>query len=111
MYKVDKATNTITLTRGDTLRCRINLTYLDGAVYTPDPQDKIRFALKKVYTDELPIIIKDIPTSTMLLQLDPEDTKSLAYGTYTYDLEITFHDGAVYTFVTPSPFVIDKEVY
>ena len=111
MYSVEKKTNKITLTRGDTLKCKINLFYSDGSPYVPAAGDKCRFALKKVYTDANYIILKSIPTATMILQLDPNDTKPLDFGTYTYDIEMTFDDGTVYTFVTPSPFIIDKEVY
>lgn len=111
MYSVDKQTNKITLTRGDTLKCQINLSYSDGSPYIPAKGDKCRFAMKKVYSDPNYIILKSIPTDTMILKLDPQDTKGLEFGTYTYDIEMTFDDGTVYTFVTPSPFVVDKEVY
>lgn len=110
--------NEITLTRGDTFLAKVNMTR-DGDEYTPQPGDKVRFALKhktlKVdksdYTDESPLILKDIPTDTMLLQLDPDDTKTLSFGTYEYDIEITFADGYVDTFITAEKFKLTKEVH
>ena len=46
----------------------------------------------------------------MTLRLDPEDTKELGFGTYVYDLEMTFADGRVDTFVEGKDFIISPEV-
>lgn len=108
----------ITLTRGDTLKATITLTK-DGEVYTPVSGDSIRFALKhpKMYQDKSeyidtePLILKDIPISSMTLTLDPEDTKPLSFGTYVYDMEITFTDGTVDTFITEGKFRLKPEVH
>lgn len=110
--------NAITLTRGDSLLLKVNITQ-DGEPYTPGSGDKVRFAVKhrtlkedkSDYTDETPLILKDIPTDTMLLQLDPEDTKDLAFGKYVYDIEITFPDGYVDTFITRESFKLTEEVH
>ncbi len=111
--------NEITLTRGDTFRSTILLEYEDGRPYTPTEGDSLRFALKHrtknhkgtAYKDIDPLILKDIPTSTMVLQLDPEDTKPLDFGDYVYDIEITFADGSVDTFITETTFTITPEVH
>ena len=110
--------NEITLTRGDTLLLKVNITK-DGETYIPEAGDKIRFALKhrtlkadkSDYTDMSPLILKEIPIETMLLQLDPEDTKGLAFGNYVYDIEITFPDGVVDTFITKEKFKLTEEVH
>ena len=108
---------TITLTRGDTFRVRVPLysVTLDEngeeqsrTPYVPQNGDKIRFAVKhsamksgKQYKDDTPLIVKSIPTDTLVLQLDPEDTKDLDFDTYVYDMEITYGvDQSVYTFIT-----------
>ena len=39
--------NTIFLTRGDTFKAKVTITYPNGAVYTPKEGDSIRFALKE----------------------------------------------------------------
>ena len=109
--------NTITLTRGDTLRVLIEIE-VDGEVYTPQNGDSVRFALKhktmnsdsSEFTDEEPLILKDIPIDTMILQLDPSDTKNLGFGKYVYDVQITFADGTVCTFITKAPFKVTEEV-
>lgn len=110
--------NAITLTRGDTLLLKVTITR-DGEEYTPTSSDKVRFALKHKelkddksdFVDDEPLILKDIPTDTMLLQLDPEDTKDKAFGRYVYDIEITLPDGYVDTFITKAPFKLTEEVH
>ena len=104
MYKFDK--NTIYLTRGDTLRASLGIKQ-NGEDYTPQPGDSIRFALKRSdmkhdkseFLDAKPLILKEIPTDTMVLQLEPKDTKSLKFGTYVYDIQITMENGLVDTFI------------
>ena len=111
----------ITLTRGDTFRAKVTI-YLDDQEeqeYRPVPGDQVRFALKhktlteggKEYTDVDPLINKQIPIDTMVLELVPDDTKNLGFGTYNYDIEITFEDGTVDTFITAAPFKLTKEVH
>ena len=108
----------ITMTRGDTLKVSVSLTR-DGETYTPVEGDVIRFAVKSPkmfcdkgeFVDDAPRILKDIPISTMTLVLDPADTKSMDFGTYVYDMEITFADGTVDTFITESKFRLKPEVY
>lgn len=114
--KVDGTT--IVLTRGDTMSLKVNI-LKDGETYTPEAGDAVRFALKhnKVkadrtdYTDPEPLILKDIPTDTLILTLDPEDTKDLAFDTYVYDIELTFADGAVDTFIAKAKFKLTEEVH
>ena len=124
---VEITDNTIKMTRGDTLRCRVTPYILirdeHGEVigkepYTPVDGDSIRFAVKhtamksgKRYKDDEPLILKTIPISTLLLQLDPADTKELDFDTYVYDVEITYVDGTVYTFITEQDFILTPEVH
>lgn len=115
-YKLDG--NTIYLTRGDSLFLQVSMTR-NGEQYTPVAGDSIRFALKRNvlnpnqsdFVDTTPIILKSIPYDTLMLQLDPSDTSALPFGTYVYDIEITFSDGRVDTFITDSKFIITREVH
>ena len=108
---------TIKMTRGDTLNLKVNI-LKDGEPYTPEDGDTIRFAMKhnKIkadnsgYTDEEPLILKDIPVDTMILTLEPEDTKELTFDTYVYDIQITFADGSVDTFITKAKLKLTEEV-
>lgn len=101
--------NDIALTRGDTMRVQIGITK-DGEAYTPSGGDVVRFALKKSVADQEALIEKVIPNDTMMLELQPIDTKELEFGTYYYDIEITFDDGTVDTFITKSAFTIGEEI-
>lgn len=116
MYEINGTT--IRLTRGDTLICTVSLTK-DGTAYTPVEGDSIRFAMKRnvlnvsktAYIDTNPLIQKTIPINTMILQIDPVDTASLPFDEYVYDMEITFANGSVDTFITQAKFVILPEVF
>ena len=109
---------TIRLTRGDSMTLDVKL-YDGDAPYIPVSTDSIRFALKHSrlnvagtdYQDQNPLITKTIPYDTMTLSFVPLDTKSLGFGSYEYDIEITHGDGTVDTFITASPFIITREVH
>ena len=102
---------TITMTRGDSLLVFLDLQNSDGATYEPNDGDYIRFAVKKTFDDSVPpILVKEIPTDTMKLVLDPEDTKQFAYGQYRYDIQITTADGLVDTFIDRAILAITEEV-
>lgn len=92
--------NNIVMTRGDTLKVKINITDSNGEPYIPIEGDKIVFAAKKDYCDAEPCILKDIPYNTCILHLEPSDTKSLEQPCkYNYDIELTKADGTVDTFI------------
>ena len=109
--------NKITMTRGDTLRVAVGMTR-DGEPYTPVEGDTVRFAMKnkrmtaggKEFYDTEPLILKPIPIDEMILELEPNDTKPYGFGEYAYDVQITFADGTVDTFIQNSPFVLAPEV-
>lgn len=103
------ARNVITLTRGDTMRLDVSISDRNGNAYTPVEGDTITFGLSKSIDDE-PLLLVDIPYDTMVLHIKPEDTKSLDYGTYYYDMQIQLANGDVYTFITYSEFKLTGEV-
>lgn len=92
--------NLIIMTRGDTLILDVNIVDADGNEYVPEPTDQLRFALKKSYTDEHPLLIKNIPIDTCELRIDSAETKELVQpGEYVYDIQITYGDGIVSTII------------
>ena len=91
---------TITLTRGDTFKAVLSITQQDGSPYVPTSGDKVRFAMKAKYEDQVPLLVKEIPIDTMRLTLNPEDTKNFDFGKYVYDIQLTKEDGTVDTFIT-----------
>lgn len=106
MFKID-GTN-ITLTRGDTLIAEVKATVKStGEDYIPTAQDHVRFAMKrnqmdagrKRFIDEEPLLEVSVPTDTMILRIEADATKEFDFGQYWYDIEITFEDGTVDTFI------------
>lgn len=102
---------TIELTRGDTLRVVLELTDYNGNAYVPNSGDVIRFAMKRRYNDATPIILKTIPNDTLTLLLEPSETKTLPYAEYVYDIEITYVNGDVDTFINKATLKLTEEVY
>ena len=101
----------ITLTRGDTFTALITITDSEGNQYVPVKGDRIRFAMKTDYEDGAPLLIKEIPVDTMILVIEPEDPKSLAFGKYVYDIELTKVTGEVDTFITKATLKLTEEVH
>ena len=57
-------------------------------------------AMKKNFDRRARVLInKVIPNDTLELHLEPEDTKKYNFGDYVYDIQITFANGDVYTFI------------
>ena len=88
----------IKLVRGDTFRTEVGASQ-DGEPYEPQNGDVIRFSAKKYYQDKKVAISKVVPNETLLLELQPSDTKSLDFGPYYYEVQITFANGDVDTFI------------
>lgn len=111
MYTVKKTS--IILTRGDTFKAQITITDKDGNPYEPQLGDTVRFAMKKNYNDPdtQVLIVKDIPIETLILTLEPADTKDLDFGTYVYDIQLTTANGDVDTFIAKASLTLTEEVY
>lgn len=109
MVRIDGTT--ISMTRGDTLKVYVTMKERESEEeYFPVEGDVVRFAVKKNYKDAEPLIEKVIPNDTQLLRLDPGDTKELKFGSYVYDIQITFSDGDVDTFIDRATFTLTEEV-
>ena len=94
MYEITKTEvgYDITLTRGDSLPLQLTNLKKNNVAYTPDPEDVIRFAMKRKYKDpdEDVVLVKEISPDTLILNIAPEDTKDLPMNkSYVYDIEIT----------------------
>lgn len=97
-YTIDNRTKKITLVRGDTLKVQIEI-IVDDEIYTPNANDIIRFAMKQSYSSSTVLLEKIIPNDTLVLKLNSSDTKRLTFDKYVYDIEITFANGDVDTFI------------
>lgn len=107
---------TILMTRGDTLRLKVTI-YQDDAIYEPQDKDTVRFAMrpaalnvsKTAFRNDV-VVMKDIPIDTLVLELEPSDTKKLQFGTYMYDIQLTMADGTVDTFIHEATLKLLPEV-
>ena len=108
MLKIDGTT--IKLTRGDSMYTEVAMIKSDGTPYEPQVGDVIRFGLKKSAKDTECLIQKVISNDDLILHLEPNDTKPFAFGKYVYDVEITFANGDVDTFINNQPFNLVDEV-
>lgn len=114
MYSVTDTT--INMTRGDTVVLQVEI-QRNGEPYELQEGDEVRFALKHStlnskkteFQDANPLVKKTIG-SDLVLTIEPSDTKKLGFGNYTYDIQITFADGTVDTFIDNASLVLLPEV-
>lgn len=101
----------ITLTRGDSFSTTLNLTKGDEE-YVPSEGSTIRFAMKEKYADSVEtVLVKEIPIDTLVLAIDPEDTKSLPMKKkYVYDIQLTDETGKLVETFIKGTFTIGEEV-
>ena len=104
--------STIRMTKGDTLEAVVEILLADGSKYEVQEGDRIRFALKRKYSDRCVLIRKDIDPDTPVLLLEPGDTQCLRpdWVPYVYDIELVSADGRVDTFIDRGKFIVTEEV-
>lgn len=100
--------NVISLTRGDTAVLQLSIKKDDGSDYAIAETDNILFTIKKNTKEKTVILQKAVSNGT--IGINPEETSSLDYGTYCYDVQLKKEDGTVATVITPSPFILTEEV-
>ena len=109
MFEVG-ANGAIKLTRGDTARMSVNIVNdVTGEEYSMQEGDVLTMTVKVNILDEVPVIQKTLE-GTNVFHIKPEDTASLDFGSYKYDVQLTTSDGDVYTIIVPSVFKILEEV-
>ena len=109
MLIVDDVTNKIELTRGDTCAVIVSITDANGDIYELQTGDVLLFTMKLNCNTTDIVIQKDISEDS-IIALSHNDTKSLNYGNYVYDVQLTQAGGDVYTVIPPSVFTIAREV-
>lgn len=100
----------ITLTRGDSARLSVSIiNNVTREEYIIGENDVLKLTLKKSIKDSTYVLQKEIRGVSMFY-IKPDDTSSLDFGKYKYDVEITTSTGDVYTVIGPSEFEILPEV-
>ena len=112
MFTIDE--NKIYLTRGDTAEITVTLKKLDDTDYEMQSGDVLYFRMKKYPTnDPSGILIEktaDVSAEEISISLEPEDTIDLAFGEYSYEIELVTDDERHYTVIADTEFVIGKEI-
>ena len=108
-WSIDEKTGAISLTRGDSFVCNFEAYQEDGTLYELQDGDVVRFAVKSDYDDAEPCILKVLDGYT--LQLDPEDTQGLEFGTHQYDVYITYANGFRETYIERKKLKILQEAH
>lgn len=94
--------NDIYLTRGDTLTLTVGITK-DGEPYEMQSGDSVRFALSKGYVGQKNyqlIMTKPVPADTLTFTLPSDETESLNGDKFNYDIQMTYANGEVDTFIS-----------
>lgn len=100
----------IKLTRGDTARITVNIyNDIEKEDYEMIFSDTLRLTVKKSYKDR-EYALQKVSIGSNRFYIRPEDTNTLPFGKYVYDVELTTDNGDVYTVIEPSPFELLKEV-
>ena len=115
MTKIDKETMTVWHTQGDTFEVPLSITVKEDGQdvpYVPAAGDVIRIAIKSAYTDDEPIIRKEVPHDTMTIRIEAEETELLMARKkpYVYDVELTTPDGFKDTFLDRKLWYSTEEV-
>ena len=107
MFKINQKTNKISLTKGDNASIKVKVYDSNGVEREVFEDDVITLTVKKT-ADSTAILTKTADKG--VINLVPADTKSLASGTYVYDIQLTTFGGNIYTIVPISYFEIGQEV-
>lgn len=114
MWSLDKTTNKIVMTKGDTPSFKISCNKIgnDGSVeeYVPEAGDRFVFAAKRNKNDEEPLFFIDIPNDTLVLTIATSDTRNLDLGKYFYEVSLNKENGFVDTFIQ-GILMLTMEVY
>ena len=96
----------ITMTRGDsesiTVRCSEPFVSGDTVYFTVREDAESPVSLQKVITE--------FPDGEAVIGIYPQDTESMDFGEYVYDIQVTRADGTVTTLIVPSKFKLNEEV-
>jgi hypothetical protein len=98
----------ITLTRGDSAVLKLDLKTTDGESYAMQSGDSLLLTLKT--SPDVAEILMQKKINNMEFIINPEDTSSLAFGIYYYDIQLTTADGYIYTVCQCNKWIVAEEV-
>lgn len=96
------------ITRGDSYSFALDIAGCDGEPYELAAGDSLMLHIRRHPWDSECALQKQLDAPA--LELTPAETKTLAFGDYVYDVELTQEDGTVSSIVPMSRFVVLPEV-
>ena len=103
----------IAMIRGDTETIKVSCKDAKGVDVPFKDGDTLYFTVKSsVDTEEVKMqkVITEFPDGVAYINILPDDTKSMSFRSYYYDIQLTRADGTVKTIIPPSKFTIKGEV-
>lgn len=107
MFKIDKKTNKIFLTKGDNAELTIDVIDSDGNARGIYDDDVVVMTVRKHVNSDVAITKTAVKNTISFI---PDDTKSLEAGQYRYDIQLTTFGGNIYTIIPDACFEIGVEV-
>ena len=101
------------MTRGDSEAIKVSCKDSQGVGVPLEDGDTLYFTVKfSVGTEEIEIqkVITEFPDGIAYINISPDDTKSMSFRNYYYDIQLTRADGTVKTIIPPSTFTVKGEV-
>ena len=88
-------TNRILMNRGDSASFPLEISYPDGRQFVPDESigEAVTFTVRKgPKAENFPVLIQKNVEGTRI-EIEPEDTRELEYGSFLFDVEVIWQDG------------------
>ena len=96
---LNKASVNVSVTRGDSASIPLTVTKADGSQFMPDSTagEKITFTVRQgAKGEDYPALIQKDITGTRI-EIEPEDTENLDYGSYIFDVEVKYMEDELET--------------
>ena len=103
----------IQMIRGDTEAIRVSVKDTQGIKVNLVEGDTVYFTVKvsaSLETKEFQKIITNFTDGEALITIYSNDTKSMKFRSYLYDIQLNKANGDVKTIIPPSQFIINQEV-
>lgn len=103
----------ISMTRGDSETITVHCLDANKILVPLVAGDTVYFTVKvNAYATAklLQKVVTEFVEGKAIIEIKPEDTKSLAFGDYEYDIQLTTSLGVVTTIVPPSKFSLKGEI-
>ena len=108
MFRINKNTNKVFITKGDNAELVVRLVDINKKERQIFADDVIVLTVRKKIGDQSSVLTKT--ASNGVISFAPADTSSLSTGLYRYDIQLTTFDNKVYTIVADSIFEIGGEI-